>query len=224
MTIGVLGGAFNPIHNGHLAVAQSVADQLGFERILFVVSRRPPHKEEQRLIDTADRYRMVEIACAADPRFVPSSMEIHRAGPSYTVDTLAALDAIEQQPLAFIIGMDAFAEIGSWKKGAQLLVEREFVVVTRPGYDQKIIGDTLRKVVPVRYNIVSRNIDDSLDRPIHYQIGSAGSVTALRIPGVAVSSTGIRQRLQKGEPVTGMVPEPVADYLADHHIGPRLTE
>jgi nicotinate-nucleotide adenylyltransferase len=128
----LFGGTFDPIHNAHLAIADEAASRLGLQRILFVPAANPPHKPGAAIASWEDRVRMAELACAADPRFEVSRIEEH-ANPSYSIDTIEKLLALGAGPLAFLIGADAFAEIRTWRRWADVVRLVEFIVVTRPG-------------------------------------------------------------------------------------------
>jgi nicotinate-nucleotide adenylyltransferase len=131
MKTAIFGGTFNPIHSAHLAMARLAADRLGLDQVLFVPAGRPPHKEAATPYE--DRYRMVEIACAGDHRFVPSRLE-EGAAKSYSIHTIERVKATNPDPLFFIIGSDAFAEIGTWYRWQDVISAVEFIVVARPGH------------------------------------------------------------------------------------------
>src|SRR5208283_3035057 len=128
MKTAIFGGTFNPIHSAHLAMARLAADRLSLDQVLFVPAGRPPHKEAATPYE--DRYRMVEIACAAAPRFVPSRLE-EGAGKSYSIHTIERVKAMNPGPLFFIIGSDAFAEIETWYRWQDVISTVEFIVVAR---------------------------------------------------------------------------------------------
>ena len=131
MKIAIFGGTFNPIHSAHLAMARIAADRLALDQVWFIPAGRPPHKEAATPYE--DRYRMVEIACAADPRFVPSRLE-EGAEKSYSIHTIERVKAMSRDPLFFIIGSDAFAEIETWYRWREVIATVEFIVVARPGH------------------------------------------------------------------------------------------
>ena len=130
--LGLFGGTFDPIHNAHLTVAREAADQFELEQVWFVPAANPPHKAGQSCASYEDRYRMTELACRADPRFVASRLE---AGDrkSYSIETIEKVRAQGEEPY-FIIGADAFAEITTWHRWQDLLRLTDFIVVTRPGH------------------------------------------------------------------------------------------
>jgi nicotinate-nucleotide adenylyltransferase len=131
MRIAIFGGTFDPVHSAHLAMARLAADSLELDQVWFMPAGCPPHKETATPYE--DRYRMVEIACAADPRFVPSRLE-EGAEKSYSIHTIERVKARTAGPLFFIIGSDAFAEIETWYRWQDVIRAVEFIVVGRPGH------------------------------------------------------------------------------------------
>ena len=130
--LALFGGTFDPIHNAHLQIAQAAADRCGLERILFVPSGTPPHRADGTFASYQDRYAMVELACQLDPRFEPSRLE-EGQGKSYSIDTVDRVRTLCNEPLHFLIGADAFAEIHTWHRWQELVSRVIFVVVSRPG-------------------------------------------------------------------------------------------
>lgn len=135
MRLAIFGGTFDPIHNGHLAVARAAAHDFRLERVLFIPAGRPPHKAAGPRADYEHRYRMVEIACAAEPLFEPSRLEAGERH-SYSIDTIERVRAqlAKDDELFFIIGADAFAEIRTWRRWPEVLKAVHFIVVSRPGH------------------------------------------------------------------------------------------
>lgn len=132
MRLALFGGTFDPIHNAHLTVAREAATQFELDQVWFIPAAHPPHKTDQSGASYEDRFRMVELACQADPRFVASRLEAG-AAKSYSIDTVERVRARGEEPY-FIIGADAFAEISSWHRWEDLVRLTEFIVVTRPGH------------------------------------------------------------------------------------------
>ncbi len=133
LRLGVMGGTFDPIHNGHLVAASEVASAFQLDEVLFVPTGQPWQKSQ--VTKTSDRYLMAEIATAANPRFKVSTVDIERSGPTYTVDTLRDLRAnFPDAELFFITGADAVTAMGSWKDATELWGLARFVAVTRPGH------------------------------------------------------------------------------------------
>ncbi len=135
MKVAIFGGTFDPIHSAHLTVAREAADEFHLDRVLFVPAANPPHKTETTT-PYDHRYAMVELACAADPRFVASRLE-EGSKKSYSFHTIHKVKATlaPGDRLFFLIGADAFAEIGTWYRAAEVMEVVEFIVVTRPGHD-----------------------------------------------------------------------------------------
>ena len=123
MRLGLLGGSFNPVHNGHLAIARQTREALGLDQILFIPTSHPPHKPNGSLAPAQDRYEMVRLAIASDPTFAISDVEIRRPGKSYSIDTIRLLqqDYGAQTQLFFLIGLDAFLDFPSWREPQTLL-------------------------------------------------------------------------------------------------------
>jgi nicotinate-nucleotide adenylyltransferase len=132
MRLALFGGTFDPIHSAHLTVAREAADQFQLDQVWFIPAAHPPHKTAQSSASYEDRYRMTELACQADPRFLASRLE-EGEQKSYTIDTIEKVRAKGEQP-NFIIGADAFAEITTWHRWQDLLRLTDFIVVTRPGH------------------------------------------------------------------------------------------
>ena len=133
MRLALFGGTFDPIHNAHLTVAQEAASQFQLDQVWFIPAAHPPHKAASSSASYEDRFRMTELACQTDPRFVASRLE-EGERKSYTIDTIARVRAGGEQPY-FIIGADAFAEIATWHRWQELVGMTEFIVVTRPGHE-----------------------------------------------------------------------------------------
>ncbi len=142
----VFGGSFNPIHFGHLLLADEVRDALDLDWILFVPAAVPPHKSPAYLAPAADRYAMVELAVAGQPRFAVSDLELRRAGPSYTVDTLEAL-RIPREDLFLIVGSETFMDLLTWREPRRIAQLARIVVVPRVGSAFDPESAAVRKVV-----------------------------------------------------------------------------
>lgn len=139
MRTAIFGGTFDPIHCAHLTVAGEAAQRLKLDQVLFIPAANPPHKPDAVHAGFEDRYRMVELACAGQPGFIPSRLE-EGAGKSYSINTLELVRATQApgDHLFFIIGADAFADIGTWHRWHDVVAAVEFVVVTRPGHDYAV--------------------------------------------------------------------------------------
>lgn len=186
MRIGVMGGTFDPIHLGHLVAASEVAHRFLLDRVVFVPTGEPWQKSHRRVTPSEDRYLMTVIATAADARFSVSRVDVDREGPTYTVDTLRDIRAElgSEHEYYFITGADALAEILSWREPDEVLRLAHLVGVTRP---EHVLSDP--GLAP-------------------------GRVTLLEIPALAISSSDIRQRVSRGEPIRYLVTPGVEAYVA----------
>ncbi len=186
MRIGVMGGTFDPIHIGHLVAASEVAHRFALDRVVFVPTGRPWQKSDRQVSAPEDRYLMTVIATAADDRFSVSRVDVDRSGPTYTVDTLRDIRAElgEEHDYHFITGADALGEILSWREPEEVLRLAHLVGVTRPGH---VLADP--GLAP-------------------------GRVTLLEIPALAISSSDIRARVARGEPIRYLVTPGVEAYVA----------
>lgn len=190
--LAVMGGTFDPIHYGHLVAAETVREELGVERVLFIPSGRPPHKQKTRVAGDEHRYLMTVLATASDPYFEVSRMEIDRPGMTYTIDTIRSLrtQCAEDCIIYFITGADAAAEIISWKDPQELVKMCRIVAVTRPGYDKSKIF----------YGLIKAQIPPD-------------SFIFLEVPALSISSTDIRNRVSVGKSVRFILPESVEQYI-----------
>jgi nicotinate-nucleotide adenylyltransferase len=190
MRIGILGGTYDPIHNGHLHIGKQVAEQLGLAQILLIPSRTPPHRPAPQAT-SQQRLAMCALAAATDARFQVSDVELLRTGPSYTIDTLESL-ARPGTTLLLILGADAAALLPQWYRAADVGDVCELVVVNRSG--AAIALDPIRSAIP-----------SFVDR-IH----------TISAPAYDVSSSLLRQRCAAGLPIGDLVPPRVADYIAQN--------
>ena len=192
--IGIMGGTFDPIHNGHLVTAECASYQYNLDKVVFVPSGNPPHKTNKEITNADDRYSMALLATMSNPKFRVSRMEIDREGLSYTIDTVKEFKKIyPNAKFYFITGADAILEIFTWKAPGKLLAEVEFIAASRPGYCLSQLG---------------REIYDEYRDSIHL----------LEIPGLAISSTDIRGRVRVGRPIKYQLPEEVEAYIRKHNL------
>lgn len=211
MKIGILGGTFNPIHNAHLRVAETVRDRLGLDRIIFIPAATPPHKELAGEISFEDRKNMVELAIADNAHFAVSDIEQQRGGRSYTVDTLRELRlAAPDDEHFFIIGSDSFLEIASWFNISEIFRLANLVVVERPA---AAISD-LTAPLPVALRTEFCYIHAEM-RLTHR---SGFSVFYLPDTPLAISSSVVRQLLSEGRSIRYLLPDRVARYIYERRI------
>ena len=215
--VGLLGGTFNPIHNGHLEIARQTRDALDLKRIVFIPTGDPPHKPQENLAPARDRYEMVRLAVASDPSFTVSDIEVRRPGKSYSIDTIRLL--LEQYggsvPLYFLIGLDAFLELPTWRDPAIALTLCSFVVISRPGAFFQALGSLpLIPRIP-RQSLV--DLDEGSSSRLEVPIGEQALI-CLRLPPCEVSASDIRTRIKQGRPTANLLPPAVDSYILQHHI------
>ena len=191
---GILGGTFDPIHNGHVEAASAVHRALALDHVLLLPSRTPPHRSAEPRASTYHRFAMTALAASGRAELRASDVELRRDGPSYTVHTLESLhrDGFASSQLHFILGADAFAEIDTWYDYPRLLDLANFVVVSRPGFPAPAGTPLLDK--------------------------DGSRVSFLEISTPDVSSTDIRQRVAKGESIDHLVPREVAEHIRRHQL------
>lgn len=216
-SVGLLGGTFNPIHNGHVAIAHQAREALALDRVVLIPTGDPPHKPHENLAAAKDRFEMVRLAIASDPSLSISDVEVRRSGKSYTIDTIRLLQQ-EYGPearLFFLIGLDAFLEFPTWRDPATLLTLCSFVVLSRPGLSfQALSGLPLIPPIP-QASLVELDAGRSLrlDVPV-----GAQSLICLRLPPNSVSASDIRARIAQGAPTANLLPPVVESYILQHHI------
>ncbi len=210
---GLFGGTFNPVHLGHLKVAEEVIRRFPLDRILFIPSYIPPHKSPGEVVPVRHRLKMVEIACRANPSFEVSEVEARRPGPSYSIVTLRRMKrARPEDRFFFIVGSDAFLEIETWKDYEQLLTECSFIVVSRPGFGIKLVEKVIARIKTTALPTPGRR---TAIKPENLKPGSLFLLEA-RTPDI--SSTEVRRRIKAGLPVTGLVPPGVEQYMAKYKL------
>jgi nicotinate-nucleotide adenylyltransferase len=209
MRIGILGGTFNPIHLAHLRIAEEVREACSLDRVLFIPAADPPHKPVAEEVPFAQRLAMVEAAIADNPAFAASDLESHRTGKSYSVHTLEILSQDQpDQDLFFIIGMDSFRDIGSWREYRRLFPLAHIVVAARPG----ISSDDPQALLPVAirgdfcYDVQSKTL-------LHR---SGNRVIFLEETLLDISSTRIRRLAADGRSIRYLVTPAVEEYVSTH--------
>ena len=204
--IGILGGTLDPIHCGHLDAAISARDALGLDRVLVVPSHVPPHRH-QPLASPYQRFAMAALAVNGLERLFADDAELRAPGPSYTADTLERILARGYTPskVFFITGVDAFAEIATWRRYPEVLELAQFVVISRPGYALETMRDRLPALAPRMHQVL-----DGAEPP------AVPSILLLRARTTDVSSTRLRELLAQGDPITGLVPPSVERHILQH--------
>jgi nicotinate-nucleotide adenylyltransferase len=217
MKLAFFGGTFDPVHLGHLAIARAAVEKFDLDLVYFVPADVPPHKRGLGLTEFQHRFAMLALATADEPRFVPSLLEANSAHPNYSIETIRRLKSTLEpsDKLYFLIGVDAFMEIGSWRQPAELLSECDFVVANRPGHSLKEIARALPE--PLRP-------PDAVLRGIEQQPGStiqlpSTSIHLLDNVDQPISSTQIRTAAHKSVEQLGKhVPRLVAEYIRKEHL------
>ena len=197
MNIGVLGGTFDPIHTGHLVVAEEIKVRLDLAEILFVPAGQPWLKANLSIAPATHRIQMVRLALAGKPYFKLVAMEVGRPGPSYTVDTIDELQSQlgNEAKLFFILGWENLAQLPLWREPSRLITMCHLVVVPRPGYPPPDL-DSLDAVIP----------------------GLSQSVTLLNTPEIDINASVIRHRVAQGLSIRHLVPEAVDSYIKQHKL------
>ncbi len=207
--IGVLGGTFDPVHRGHLALARFVRKRLELDEFLFIPAPRPPHKPRGALTPFADRLAMLRLALADAPEFAVSDLEAARSGPSYSVDTLLTLSRLygAGARFYFVIGLDSFLELHTWKEHHRLPRLADLVVINRPDYPEAEAAATIRRLGGYRREPAG-DCWQALDH--------SGRIYLLAMAPVAISSTMVRQAASAGRNIDDLVVPAVAGYIREH--------
>ena len=197
LRLGIMGGAFDPVHIAHLVTAEEARAQFDLDQVLFMPAGDPPHKGRQKA-SAEFRYLMVTLATASHPRFSVSRFEISRDQVSYTVDTLEYLaeSMPEGTEMFFVTGADAVLEILTWKNPARALELATFIAATRPGYDLSKLSGLLARLRTETVGLVPE-----------------ARVKIMEVPALAISSSMIRERLAAGKGVRYLVPDAVAQFI-----------
>jgi nicotinate-nucleotide adenylyltransferase len=198
--IGILGGSFDPVHIGHLIIAEGIADRLGLASVLFIPCHTPPHKNAANLSAGEHRRRMVELAVEGNPRFQACDVELSRGGISYSVDTVAELQAQHERETEFyfIVGADSITELATWRECKKLLTLCTVVTAVRPGW-----------------NLSSWQPHEGIYTPEEI---AALKGHIMETPLIGVSSTEIRRRRQRGESIRYLVPADVEEYIVNNNL------
>jgi nicotinate-nucleotide adenylyltransferase len=195
--IGILGGTFNPIHIGHLIIAQDAMEQFGLDCVKFIPSATPPHKKYEGNATAAQRLAMVRLAIRGNARFEADDIEIRRGGTSYSVDTLTSLRRRDPQAqFYFIIGADSLQELHRWREVGRLVRLCTFVIVVRPGFEPR--------------RVVDPKLDAATRRRLRQHV--------LRGHACDIASRDIRARVARGEPMRYLVPDAVLQYINRHKL------
>lgn len=190
---GIFGGSFNPIHYGHLMICEYIKEEMGLDKVIFIPTGNPPHKELE--LSAEDRYEMVRLAISPNPDFEISDIETTRVKKSYTVDTIRELKKIyKEEKLYFLIGLDSLFQLKTWMKIGDLSQEIEFVVALRPGYLDK----------------------EEINKEIDFLRENFGTkINLIKTPLYEISSTDLRDRIHEGKSLRYLIPKKVLDYIEE---------
>jgi nicotinate-nucleotide adenylyltransferase len=203
--IGLFGGTFNPIHLGHLRGAEEIREAFRLEEVIFIPSSIPPHKGREKVIEAKHRLEMVRLAIGSNAYFSTSDIELSRPGKSYSIDTIRYFREKHRDSLFFILGRDAFVEIETWKEFQNLFSLCHFIVMTRPG-SQK---DTLSSQLPGALTPTFR-YEPEEKAWIHL---SGNRLYLKEISFLDISSTRVRELIEKGESVRYLIPSGAEAYI-----------
>ena len=207
--LGILGGTFDPVHYGHLRLAEEAQDALGLERISWLPAGRPPHREAPA-VSSKHRLELVRLAIAGNPAFTLDDAEARSPTPSYMVDSLTRLRGLHgaKKPLVLLLGADAFAGLCGWHRWQELFALAHLAVATRPGYalDPGSLPPPLADELRMRLRADTGMLAHS----------HAGSIVPFAITALDISATRIREMLASGGSVRYLLPDSVLDYIAGH--------
>lgn len=190
MKIGIMGGTFNPVHNGHLFIAEEVRLKYGLDEILFIPVGKPPHKVDNEILNSVHRYEILKLAIRGNDKFSVSDIEIKREGYTYTIETLRKLASLNAE-LYYIVGADTILTLEKWKKFDEVAKICSFIGISRPGVSES-------KLESVKLKLIEK-FDVKLD--------------LCYIDGVNISSTDIRNRIKSGQNIKYLLPDAVAEYI-----------
>jgi nicotinate-nucleotide adenylyltransferase len=207
--IGILGGTFNPIHFGHLRMAQELAQAINFNELRFIPSANPPHKNKPE-VSAQHRASMVQLAIADNPLFKLDTRELERTGASYSIDTLISLreDLGEKVSICLIMGSDAFTKLDSWHRWNELLNYCHIILVQRPNAKSEKLSERMTQFLSAHY---TENLDDLAEK-------TAGYIHMQQITTQDISATNIREKLAAGSSAKYLVPEAVLVYIQQQQL------
>ncbi len=218
MQIGIFGGTFNPIHRCHLLVAEEIRQRMVLDLILFIPAGEPPHKEGEEILAARHRLEMVRLAIQSHKGFLVSDLEVTRPGKSYAVETVEALYSTSYRgdELFFIIGLDAFLEIATWKNASHLLSLCHFIVISRKGFFFKDLTNI--PLLPSLNPEPLHQLDRQEMAHLAISLPSQKRLHLLIIPHCEASSPQIRQLLSHGKRAKNLLPLPVESYIMKHKL------
>lgn len=216
--VGIFGGTFNPIHQGHIGIAEEVRQLIPLDEILFIPSGDPPHKNIDRVVSAHHRFKMVQLGIEGVPHFRVSDIELVREGKSYTIETIEVLkrDLERGDELFLVLGIDAFQSLPTWHKPDQLISSCHFIVVSRPGYRFRDLGELSYLRGDDREALV--RMDKNLSRREEVFLTRSTRLIFLRVTPIEASATKIRNGLSDGSPWSKLLPPKVESYIMEHRL------
>ena len=206
MTIAIMGGTFNPVHYGHLRVAEEVRGLLNVDKVIFIPAFNPPHKDDHSFISSEHRIKMVSLAIEDNPAFEVSDREIRRGGASYSVETLREMaDEERGEEFHFIVGADSFNEITTWHEFEEIFMLANIIVVPRPGYRVKRVEEALPVAEASKFWY-----DETRDL---YPNDYGRFVKFMETTPMGISSSRIRELVKRGDSVKYLIPPSVEGYI-----------
>ncbi|MBI5674738.1 MAG: nicotinate-nucleotide adenylyltransferase [Nitrospirae bacterium] len=220
--IGIFGGAFNPIHYGHLRTAEEVADMLALDRVLFIPSGKPAFKKPG-LADARHRYQMTKRAIDDNPLFAISDIELKTPGRSYSADTVRKIkEMYDDYNLYFIMGIDAFADLPDWKEPESLITLANIVVISRPEYlFADLSSSPYIKRIPKK---ALRELDKGERKKISFKMPSGQRCHLLNVTELNISASRIRNLLMYGKNAKYLLPDSVKSYIISHRLYKKVRE
>ena len=218
MRVGLFGGTFNPIHNGHLKAIKEVQKGFSLDKSYLIPSAIPPHKEQGNLVDAKDRMEMIRLAVATCPALMESvtvsDVELRRKGPSYTIDTVCHFKSIlpKDSRLYLILGLDAFLEIDTWKSYTDLFMLTSFIVISRPGAGSADRSATLRSIENYLKKSISHGYNHSFAQSCYIHPDKQ-PVFFFDVSPIDISSTKIRKLINQGMSIKSLVPGKVEKFI-----------
>jgi nicotinate-nucleotide adenylyltransferase len=211
--IGVLGGTFDPIHYGHLRLAEELAERLRLEEVRLVPSGTPPHRSAPA-VAAGHRLAMTRLAAAGNARFKVDERELRRAGPGYTFDTLKELraEAGDARPLALLLGADAFLEFATWHRWREILGLAHVAIAHRPGSPVERWIERMPQPLAREYSA------RLMQQPLATHLAPAGGIVVVPLTALDISATAIRDMLQAGVSPRYLLPGAVLDYIRSHQL------
>ena len=210
MRLGLFGGTFNPVHWGHLRSAEEIREMCELERVMLVPTNISPHKKSEEIVSANHRLKMLDLAVKRNPHFITSDVELKRPGKSYSIETIGYFKQAFEEDLTlfFIMGMDAFLEIDSWRNYNELFSLCNFIVMTRPRYET----NGLDQVMPAQM------MKDFVYYPdeMRFAHNSQFSIYFKEITSLDISSHTIRTLIRNGKSIQYLLPEEVERYVKEH--------